>query len=133
MSDFLEECVEEYGLKPTCGGNEPICDHEVLVRERVEDSILKECPPDEIPKKMENVKQTLLRIMQHGLQTKFGLIAISFTLGGDLAFVTEFYEHERHLPKNKNLYYKIFLGVHKGHRHGEAAHLPIDPWKAVPD
>eukprot|EP00873_Tetraselmis_striata_P006281 jgi/Tetstr1/426545/TSEL_016843.t1 len=41
-------------------------------------------------------------------------------------------EHERHLPKSKN-HYKISLAVHKGHRPGKAAHLPIDPWNAVPD
>lgn len=38
------------------------------------------------------VKESLLKLMKHRrLNTKMGLIAISYTLGGDLAFLAEFY------------------------------------------
>eukprot|EP00873_Tetraselmis_striata_P014686 jgi/Tetstr1/434950/TSEL_023944.t1 len=43
------------------------------------------------PKVKETVKQTLERLQRDGLQTKFGLISICFYLGGDLAFLTEFF------------------------------------------
>eukprot|EP00873_Tetraselmis_striata_P044304 jgi/Tetstr1/464568/TSEL_009324.t1 len=43
------------------------------------------------PKVKETVKHTLQRLQRDGLQTKFGLISICFYLGGDLAFLNEFF------------------------------------------